>query len=82
MTRDDFMNPIAQAVLDLQPDETGAAVEAALDAGARPVEIIDQGIARGTERIASCESRSNQIGESTNRVTQSYTEKTQRYTEG
>lgn len=45
------MDQIAQAVLELNPDRTGQAVEAALQAGAQPVEIIDYGIARGMEAV-------------------------------
>lgn len=47
----ELMDQIAQAVVNLSPDETGRAVEAALQAGVQPVEIIDQGIARGMEAI-------------------------------
>lgn len=42
---------IARAVADLRPDQTAAAVEAALQAGVQPVEIIDAGIARGMEKV-------------------------------
>lgn len=47
----DVMDRIAQAVLNLQPAETGAAVEAALQAGARPVDVIDRGIVPGMEAV-------------------------------
>jgi len=45
------LDQIAQAVLDLNPDQTGQAVEVALRAGDRPVEIIDHGIAKGMEAV-------------------------------
>jgi len=45
------MDQIAQAVLDLSPERTAEAVDAALQAGARPVEIIDDGIAKGMEGV-------------------------------
>lgn len=46
-----LMDQIAQAVLDLKPERTAAAVEAALQAGVQPVEIVDAGIARGMEGV-------------------------------
>jgi methanogenic corrinoid protein MtbC1 len=49
--REALTNPIAQAVLGLSPDRTAQAVEAALQAGAQPVEIIDYGIAKGMEAV-------------------------------
>ncbi len=48
---DELFEHIAEAVLQLSPDRTAAAVGAALQAGALPVEIIDYGIARGMEGI-------------------------------
>ncbi len=47
----ELMDQIAQAVLDLKPTKTGEAVEAALQSGALPTEIIDHGIARGMEAV-------------------------------
>jgi methanogenic corrinoid protein MtbC1 len=47
----ELMDEIAQAVLDLNPEQTAEAVKAALQAGAQPVKIIDDGIARGMEGI-------------------------------
>lgn len=46
-----LMTRIVQAVFDLNPDRTGAAVKAALRAGVQPVEIVDSGIALGVERV-------------------------------
>jgi methanogenic corrinoid protein MtbC1 len=46
-----LMLRIAQAVLELNPEQTAQAVEAALQAGAQPVEIIDHGIAEGIEWV-------------------------------
>ena len=51
MSEPELMDEIAQAVLDLNPEQTAETVKAALEAGARPVEIIDDGIARGMEGI-------------------------------
>jgi len=51
MSRPELMDEIAQAVLDLNPEQTAETVKAALGAGAQPVEIIDDGIARGMEGI-------------------------------
>ena len=51
MSEPELMDEIAQAVLDLNPEQTAEAVKAALQAGAQPVEIIDGGIARGMEGI-------------------------------
>lgn len=47
----ELMDKIAQAVQELDPDRTASAVEAALEAGAQPVEIIDDGIAKGMEGV-------------------------------
>jgi len=51
MSNTQLMDQIVQAVLDLSPERTAEAVDAALQAGARPVEIIDDGIARGMEGV-------------------------------
>jgi len=51
MSDTELMDGIAQAVLELNPERTAEAVEAALQAGAQPVEIIDDGIARGMEGV-------------------------------
>ena len=51
MSEPELMDEIAQAVLDLNPEQTAETVKAALEAGAQPVEIIDDGIARGMEGI-------------------------------
>jgi cobalamin-dependent methionine synthase I len=51
------MDPIAHAVLELDPERAAEAVEAALQAGAQPVEIIDDGIARGMEGIGEAYQR-------------------------
>jgi len=51
MTEATLVNPIAQAVHDLMPDKTVEAVRVALEAGVRPVEILDLGIARGMELV-------------------------------
>lgn len=51
MSNTELRGGIAQAVLDLSPDRTAEAVEAALQAGAQPVEIIDDGIAKGMEGV-------------------------------
>ena len=51
MSSAELMDPIAQAVLDLNPERTAEAVDAALQAGALPVEIVDDGIARGMEAV-------------------------------
>jgi methanogenic corrinoid protein MtbC1 len=48
---EELMHRIAQAVLELSPQQTAQAVEAALQAGAQPVEIIDRGIAQGMEWV-------------------------------
>lgn len=47
----ELMDRVAQAVLQLRPDRSGEAVEAALQAGAQPVEIIDGGIVKGMEGV-------------------------------
>ncbi len=51
MSSAEQMDPIAQAILDLNPERTAEAVGVALQAGALPVEIVDEGIARGMEGI-------------------------------
>jgi len=51
MSDTELMDGIAQAVLELNPERTAEAVEAALQAGAQPVEIIDDGIAMGMEEV-------------------------------
>ena len=51
MSSAEQMDPIAQAILELDPERTAEAVGAALQAGALPVEIVDEGIARGMEGI-------------------------------
>jgi methanogenic corrinoid protein MtbC1 len=48
---EELIHQIAQAVLELNPDRTAQAVEAALQAGTQPVEIIDHGIAQGMEAV-------------------------------
>jgi methanogenic corrinoid protein MtbC1 len=45
------LSQVAWAVCALDPERTAAAVEAALRAGARPVDIVDEGIARGMEAV-------------------------------
>ena len=57
MSSAEQMDPIAQAILDLNPERTAEAVGAALQAGALPVEIVDEGIARGMEGIGECYQR-------------------------
>jgi methanogenic corrinoid protein MtbC1 len=47
----EYMQQIAQSVVDLDPVRTGQAVERALLAGAKPVEIVDKGIAQGMEAV-------------------------------
>jgi len=47
----EHMNQVAQAVSQLDPERTAAAVEAAMSAGARPIEIVDEGIAKGMEAV-------------------------------
>ncbi len=51
MSNTELMDGIARAVLDLNPERTAEAVEVALQAGAGPVEIIDDGIAKGMEGV-------------------------------
>jgi methanogenic corrinoid protein MtbC1 len=46
-----LMNQIVQAVFELNPEQAGEAVKNALQAGVQPVEIIDDGIARGVEQV-------------------------------
>jgi methanogenic corrinoid protein MtbC1 len=46
-----YMDQVAQSVNNLTPDATAKAVRAALEAGAQPVEIIDQGIVKGMEAV-------------------------------
>jgi methanogenic corrinoid protein MtbC1 len=48
---EELIYQIVQAVLELNPDRTAQAVEAALQAGVQPVEIIDRGIAQGMESV-------------------------------
>lgn len=47
----ELMEPIAQAVADMHPEQTTEGVQVALEAGAQPVDIIDQGIAQGMEVV-------------------------------
>lgn len=47
----EYMQQIAQAVVELDAERTGKAVEAALHAGAQPVEIVDEGIVKGMEAV-------------------------------
>jgi methanogenic corrinoid protein MtbC1 len=51
MSSAELMDPIVQAILELNPERTAEAVGAALQAGALPVEIVDEGIAPGMEGI-------------------------------
>ena len=51
MTTAKEMQQVAQAVVGLDPKGTGAAVEAALQAGAKPVEIVDGGLVKGMEAV-------------------------------
>jgi methanogenic corrinoid protein MtbC1 len=51
------MDQVAQSVSDLAPDATATAVRAALEAGAQPVEIIDQGIVKGMEAVGEAYQR-------------------------
>lgn len=51
MTPAKDMEQIAQAVVELDPEGAGKAVEVALHAGARPVEIVDGGIVKGMEAV-------------------------------
>lgn len=51
MSDTELMDGIAQAVVGLNPERTAEAVEVALQAGAGPAEIIDDGIAKGMEGI-------------------------------
>jgi methanogenic corrinoid protein MtbC1 len=51
MASAELMEPIVQAVLELSPERTAETVEAALRAGALPLEIVDDGIVRGMEGI-------------------------------
>jgi methanogenic corrinoid protein MtbC1 len=48
---DGQMRQIAQSIVELDPALTGKAVEAALQAGAGPVEIVDGGIAPGMAAV-------------------------------
>ncbi len=52
-----YMDQVAQSVNDLAPDATATAVRAALEAGAQPVEIIDQGIVKGMETVGEAYQR-------------------------
>ena len=51
MSSAELMDPIVQAILELNPERTAEVVGAALQAGALPVEIVDEGIAPGMEGI-------------------------------
>lgn len=46
-----YIDQVAQSVNNLTPDATAKAVRAALESGAQPVEIIDQGIVKGMEAV-------------------------------
>lgn len=52
-----YMEDIAWAVRDLEPDRTAETVRAALKAGAQPVEIIDEGIVNGVEAVGQAYQR-------------------------
>lgn len=52
-----YMDQVAQSVSHLAPDATARAVRAALEAGAQPVEIIDQGIVKGMEAVGEAYQR-------------------------
>jgi len=54
-----LLEDVARAVYNLAPDETAATVRAALEAGWGPVDIIDQGIAAGMERVGEEYQRQN-----------------------
>lgn len=57
MSTTGYMDQVAQSVNDLAPDATAEAVRAALEAGAQPVEIIDQGIVKGMETVGEAYQR-------------------------
>ncbi len=57
MSSAELIEPIVRAVLELNPERTAEAVEAALQAGAHAVEIVDDGIARGMEGIGESHQR-------------------------
>jgi methanogenic corrinoid protein MtbC1 len=52
-----YMDDIARAVRDLEPDRTAETVRAALEAGAQPIEIIDEGIVNGVEAVGQAYQR-------------------------